>query len=123
MLILMDDADGCMWFWFGAFVHSFIHSGTARTVIASVATRISLNNYVCVCVCVDCMVLMTWMNAAYSRRETDERVLENQSEGRRKGAVAKDASGWNVFAGVRRGGGDLALGDLFFGCAGNGTTV
>ena len=123
MLILMDDADGCMWFWFGAFVHSFIRGPHVPSSHRSRRGFLSIIMCVCVCVCVDCMVLMTWMNAAYSRRETDERVLENQSEGRRKGAVAKDASGWNVFAGVRRGGGDLALGDLFFGCAGNGTTV
>ena len=45
------------------------------------------------------------------------------SEGRREGAVAKDDAGWNVFAGVRRGGGDLTLCDLFLGYVGDGAGV
>ena len=45
------------------------------------------------------------------------------SEESREGAVAKDDAGWNVFAGVRRGGGDLTLCDLFLGYVGDGAGV
>lgn len=98
-----------------SFVVSFVRSFGNDTIIASVA-------FVSIIIYVYCMVVMTCMRRIRVGERGRMRRF-GKSEGRRKGAVAKDASGWNVFAGVRRGGGNLALGDLFFGYAGNGTAV
>ena len=51
MLILMDDADGCMWFWFGAFVHSFIRGPHVPSSHRSRRGFLSIIMCVCVCVC------------------------------------------------------------------------
>jgi len=58
--------------------------------------------------------------ASGGKRRNAEKVGSEES---REGAVAKDDAGWNVFAGVRRGGGDLTLCDLFLGYVGDGTGV